>query len=141
MESPDLRRRTMQAVKSGDTKPEMMVRRMLHAAGFRYRLHRKDLPGCPDLVFPARRKVIFVNGCFWHGHDCARGARMPKTNVDYWTTKISRNRSRDVKNFRALRLARWDVHVVWECELQNQWLGRRLKRFLEKKDSRSSRRS
>src|ERR1700735_5319447 len=83
---------TMRAVKSKDTRPEMHVRRIVYALGYRYRLHRKDLPGKPDLAFIGRRKAIFVNGCFWHGHDCPRGSRAPKTNQAYWTAKISRNR-------------------------------------------------
>lgn len=97
-----LRSRTMRAVRSANTKPEMIVRRMLHNAGFRYRLHRADLAGKPDLVFVSRRKVIFVHGCFWHGHGCKRGARVPKTNQNYWINKIERNRERDQKNTRAL---------------------------------------
>ena len=84
----------MRAVKSRDTAPEIVVRRIVHALGFRYRLHRRDLPGAPDLVFPGRRKVVFVHGCFWHGHDCPRGARAPKTNADYWRGKISLRRLR-----------------------------------------------
>jgi DNA mismatch endonuclease (patch repair protein) len=85
---------TMRAVRSEDTKPEMLIRRMLHGLGYRYRLHDKTLPGKPDVVFTARRKVVFIHGCFWHGHDCARGARIPKSNTDYWTKKIARNRER-----------------------------------------------
>jgi DNA mismatch endonuclease, patch repair protein len=130
MESPKLRRRTMQAVKSKDTGPEMTVRRLLHARGFRYRLHRKDLPGCPDLVFPSRRKVIFVHGCFWHGHDCARGARVPKTNVEYWTAKIGRNRSRDATAVKQLRRDGWGVLVLWECKLNQRDLLKRVESFL-----------
>jgi DNA mismatch endonuclease (patch repair protein) len=85
---------TMRAVRSEDTRPEMLIRRILHGLGYRYRLHDKTLPGKPDLVFTGRRKVVFVHGCFWHGHDCARGARVPKSNADYWTGKIGRNRER-----------------------------------------------
>ncbi len=121
----------MRAVKSRDTKPEMTVRRMVHAMGYRYGLHRKDLPGKPDLVFPSRKKIIFVNGCFWHGHDCARGARIPKSNRDYWKTKIGRNRVRDSKNHLALTKGGWDVLAVWECELrEREALRERLGRFL-----------
>lgn len=93
----------MRAVKGRDTGPELAVRRMLHARGYRYRLHRKDLPGKPDMTFPSRRKVVFVHGCFWHGHSCPRGARMPKTNADYWRAKIGRNRERDEAQRAALR--------------------------------------
>ncbi|MGO9095598.1 MAG: very short patch repair endonuclease [Bryobacteraceae bacterium] len=138
VESPEVRRRTMQAVKSRDTAPEMVVRRLLHARGFRYRLHRRDLPGCPDLVFSRRRKVVFVHGCFWHGHSCARGARMPKANADYWTAKIDRNRLRDAKTTARLLSEGWDVLIVWECEIANAGLSRRLIEFLETKGSGAS---
>ena len=107
----------MQAVKSQNTTPELLVRRLLHRAGYRFRLHRKDLPGQPDLVFPGRKKVIFVHGCFWHGHDCRRGARAPKTNQDYWLAKIERNRKRDQAVVVALTAGGWDVLVIWECEM------------------------
>ncbi len=113
------RSRIMRAVKGRDTKPEMTVRRAVHAMGYRYRLHRKDLPGKPDLVFPTRHKIIFVHGCFWHGHDCARGARTPKTNRDYWVQKISRNRSRDADNLAKLEKLGWKMMIVWECELRD----------------------
>jgi len=92
----------MRAVKSKDTTPEMVVRRLIHGIGYRYRLHGKELPGKPDLVFAGRRKVIFVDGCFWHGHDCKRGARQPKANGDYWKPKIARNVQRDADNLVAL---------------------------------------
>ncbi len=129
----------MQAVKSKDTGPEMIVRRLLHAHGFRYRLHRRGLPGCPDLVFSGRRKIIFIHGCFWHGHGCARGARMPKAHADYWATKIERNRRRDEKARSQLQDEGWDVLVVWECDIGKPNLLQRLTRFLEgKKRSRRS---
>jgi DNA mismatch endonuclease, patch repair protein len=127
MESPEVRRRTMQAVKSKDTAPEMTVRRLAHGMGYRFRLHRKDLPGKPDLVFPGLHKAIFVHGCFWHGHDCARGARVPKSNRDYWITKIERNQGRDRKALTALKTAAWETIVLWECQLGDQ---RRLQRQL-----------
>jgi DNA mismatch endonuclease (patch repair protein) len=127
-----MRSRTMRAVKGKDTKPEWIVRRLLHAAGYRYRLHVKDLAGKPDLVFPATRKVIFVHGCWWHGHDCARGARPAKTNAGYWSAKIARNVARDARHLAALRAAGWRVLTVWECELKRHGLMRRLVRFLEK---------
>lgn len=130
VESPELRSRIMRAVKGRNTKPELIVRSALHRSGFRFRLHRKDLPGNPDLVFPGRRKVIFVHGCFWHGHDCKRGARAPKHNAGYWRAKIERNRARDQRNQEALKAAGWKVGIVWECELGgSQWINR-LKRFL-----------
>jgi DNA mismatch endonuclease, patch repair protein len=128
----DVRRRTMQAVRSKDTGPELLVRTLLHSQGYRYRLHRTDLPGKPDLSFPARRKLIFVHGCFWHGHSCPRGARVPKANRSYWVTKIATNRARDRKTRRALLVLGWRSHVVWECELRSEeTLLRRLRRFLD----------
>ena len=105
----------MASVRSGNTKPEWIVRRTLHAAGFRYRLHHRDLPGSPDLVLPRLRVVVFVHGCFWHGHDCRRGARIPATNTDYWRSKIARNRRRDGRSAKLLRAAGWRVHIIWEC--------------------------
>jgi DNA mismatch endonuclease (patch repair protein) len=110
----------MQAVKSKDTAPELTVRRLAHRMGYRFRLHRKDLPGKPDLVFPGRHRVIFVHGCFWHGHDCIRGARVPKGNRDYWVKKIARNRARDQKNLEQLTAAGWTSLVVWECNMRNE---------------------
>lgn len=130
MESRELRSRTMRAVKSKDTAPEMIVRRLLHSAGFRYRLHRTDLPGCPDLAFPGRRKVIFVHGCFWHGHTCTRGSRVPKANREYWRKKIAGNSKRGKRSARALRQAGWKSLVVWECQLRSERLLRRLTDFL-----------
>ena len=109
----------MRAVKSKNTKPEMIVRKTLHALGYRYRLNVKTLPGSPDLVFPKYRAVIFVHGCFWHGHACKRGARLPKTNQDYWRKKIARNVARDAKNSEALRALGWRVITLWECELNS----------------------
>ena len=128
----ELRSRTMRAVRSKNTKPELFVRRLVHAMGFRFRLHRMDLPGSPDLVFPGRRKVIFVHGCFWHGHDCARGARRPKTNAEYWIAKITRNRRRDNETYRLLADAGWTLCVIWECELRDaQHLRRKIEMFLD----------
>ena len=109
----------MAAVKSRDTRPELVVRRLLWRLGARYRLHRRDLPGAPDIVMPGRRLAVFVHGCFWHGHDCARGARVPKANRDYWTAKVDRNRARDVANRGKLEAAGWRVEAVWECELKD----------------------
>lgn len=120
METADHRSRVMRAVKSADTKPEIAVRKLIHGLGFRFRLHRADLPGKPDIVFPGRRKVIFVHGCFWHGHACKRGARSPKSNADYWQAKISRNVARDMDQIAELEKAGWDVLVLWECELKNE---------------------
>lgn len=122
----------MRAVKSKDTTPELRVRRLLHGMGYRYRLHRRDLPGHPDLVFAGRRKVIFIHGCFWHGHDCRRGARVPKTNAHYWTAKIGRNRDRDARALNALAEQGWRVLVLWECELKDEAILRAsLRAFLD----------
>jgi DNA mismatch endonuclease (patch repair protein) len=130
---PDsVRSRNMAAIKAKDTKPEWLVRRMLHAAGFRYRLHVKDLPGRPDLVFPSRRKVIFVNGCFWHGHDCARGRPKAKTNAKFWSDKIAGNRARDARNAAALKKAGWRVLTIWQCQLNKAGLTARLAKFLDR---------
>jgi len=121
----------MRAVKSRDTKPETLVRRMSHGMGYRFRLHRKDLPGSPDLVFPSRRKVIFVNGCFWHGHKCRRGSQTPKTNTAFWKAKIAGNVRRDTEQLMRLNESGWRCLVVWECETKKQdRLASRLRRFL-----------
>lgn len=109
----------MRAVKGRDTGPEIKIRKALHARGFRYRLNDKRLPGSPDLVFPKHRAVLFVHGCFWHGHDCARGSRAPKTNAAYWREKIARNVKRDRAACAALRRMGWRVRISWECDLQD----------------------
>lgn len=116
---PLTRSQTMARVKSKNTTPELKVRAYLWRAGLRYRLHRADLPGKPDVVFPGRRAVVFVHGCFWHGHDCPRGARMPQDNADYWRRKIERNRARDAKAAADLAALGWRVLTVWECELKD----------------------
>jgi DNA mismatch endonuclease (patch repair protein) len=132
-ETPELRSRIMRAVKSGDTAPELIVRSLAHRMGYRFRLHRKDLPGKPDLVFPKLRKAIFVHGCFWHGHDCARGARVPKNNREYWTKKIDRNQERDKAARQALAKSGWQVAVFWECALRKDSDVRALlRKFLRK---------
>lgn len=115
----DKRSAVMRRVKGRDTTPEVKVRRALTALGARYRLHRKDLPGSPDIVFPGRRLALFVHGCFWHGHDCARGARVPKANRDYWVAKLARNRARDAWSRTALEAGGWRVEILWECELKD----------------------
>lgn len=109
----------MRRVKGRNTTPEMKVRKALTRLGVRYRIHRKDLPGNPDIVMPARRLAIFVHGCFWHGHDCARGSRVPKQNRDYWVAKVGRNVARDVKSREALAALGWRVETIWECELKD----------------------
>ncbi|GAB4227728.1 MAG: very short patch repair endonuclease [Methyloligellaceae bacterium] len=132
--SRERRSANMARIRSKDMKPEMAVRRMVHAMGFRYRLHRRDLPGKPDLVFPARRKIIFVHGCFWHQHPdpACRDARPPRSNTAYWGPKLARNVERDAEHQRALEAAGWQVLVVWECELkQSAELAERLRAFLQ----------
>ena len=123
----------MAAIRSENTKPELIVRRLVTALGYRYRLHRKDLPGKPDLVFGPRRKVIFVHGCFWHMHrkaDCF-DARLPKSNTGYWNPKLARNVARDAEHIAALKRQGWNVCVVWDCETKNQKrLSARLNKFL-----------
>jgi DNA mismatch endonuclease (patch repair protein) len=122
----------MGRVRSRDTKLEMVVRRMVHSMGYRYRLHAKDLSGKPDLVFRSRRKVIFIHGCFWHRHtDCAL-ARLPKSRLDFWLPKLDANRQRDLRNEHALREAGWDVLTIWECELSDMaQLKTRIRGFLD----------
>lgn len=118
--TPEKRSAVMRRVKGRDTTPELTVRRLLTALGVRYRLHRKDLPGKPDIVMAGRRLAIFVHGCFWHGHDCARGARVPKANRDYWLGKVGRNRQRDGVSRAALEAAGWRVETIWECEMKDE---------------------
>lgn len=126
------RSRIMRAVKGRDTIPELLVRRAAHRMGYRFRLHRRDLPGSPDLVFPRLRKAIFIHGCFWHGHSCARGARIPKSNRDYWIKKISRNMLRDRGAKAKLKADGWDVLILWECRIkENVKLERALRLFLD----------
>jgi len=128
---PDKRSDIMRRVKSGDTKPEMVVRKMVHAMGFRFRLHRRDLPGTPDLVLPRHHKVILVHGCFWHGHDCPAGHKRPKSNTAYWRRKLERNCLRDAENLAKLKAMGWDVLILWECEIRNAKNMRlQLERFL-----------
>ncbi len=116
--TPEQRRHVMQSIRSRDTGPELAVRRILHRLGFRYRLHKKGLPGRPDLVFGPRRKVIFVHGCFWHAHDCRYG-RAPQSRQEYWIPKLKRNRERDLENKTALEALGWNVLTVWECEIRD----------------------
>lgn len=129
--NPEQRRRIMQAVKGKDTTPEMVVRRLLHAQGYRYRLHRKDLPGTPDIVFPSRRKAIFVHGCFWHSHHCPKG-RPPKSKAHYWGPKLASNVERDARKLAALHEAGWQTITVWECETRRfDELRVRLQHFMD----------
>ena len=123
---------TMARVRGKDTGPEMRVRRLVHEMGYRYRLHRRNLPGVPDLAFSSRRKVIFVHGCWWHGHDCPGGRKRPKTNKSYWLPKLERNRTRDAANQAELRARGWGALVLWECQLKDTaGLRKRIGDFLE----------
>lgn len=116
---PLSRSEVMARVRAKDTKPEIRVRSLAHSLGYRFRLHRRDLPGCPDLVFVRLRKIIFVHGCFWHQHRNCRGARQPKSNTSYWRPKLDGNRSRDMASVHNLRRIGWQVLVVWECQTRN----------------------
>lgn len=120
--SQEKRSEIMRRVRNKNTRPEMLIRRLIHSIGYRYRLHRKDLPGKPDLVFPSRKKIIFVHGCFWHGHSCKRGNRIPKNNHEYWVKKIFSNKERDKVQIAELELKGWLVLVVWECQIHERRL-------------------
>ena len=120
----------LRRIKGKNSRPEMAVRRLVHALGFRYRLHQRRLPGSPDLVFVAKQKVIFVHGCFWHGHHC-RASRHPKTRPQYWRMRFNKNRARDIRVVRQLRRQAWSVLTIWECQLRNvARLTTRIQRFL-----------
>lgn len=124
------RRALMARIRQRDTRPELRVRHLVHRMGFRYRLHRRDLPGTPDLTFPRLAKVILVHGCFWHQHDCPRGSR-PKSNTEFWDAKLQKNILRDQNNISLLRRQGWSVMVVWECETRDlENLQSRLRAFL-----------
>lgn len=127
------RRLNMSRVKGKDTKPEMLLRHLLWSAGYRYFLHRKDLPGKPDLVFPGRRKIIFIHGCFWHKHDC-KSFSWPQSNADFWREKIEKNVERDLRNQKALCTLGWSWLVIWECQIRvrsSEGLLLKLQRFLD----------
>lgn len=117
---PDVRSYNMSQVKGKDTEPEMIVRKFLHANGFRYRLHVKDLAGKPDLVFPKYNTVIFVHGCFWHLHEGCKYSEIPKTRTEFWKKKLYKNKKRDKKNIKKLEEMGWNVIVIWECELKKE---------------------
>jgi DNA mismatch endonuclease, patch repair protein len=118
--TPEQRSRNMASIRGKNTKPEKIVRSLLHRLGYRYRLHRRDLPGKPDLVFAGQRKAIFVHGCFWHMHDCRWGRVTPATNTDFWLNKRQGNCNRDLKALAALKADGWETLIVWECETKNQ---------------------
>ena len=121
--TPEQRRLNMSRIRNRNTKPEMIVRSMVHKMGFRYRLHRKDLAGKPDLVFPNRHKIIFVHGCFFHMHDCQYGNVIPKTNTEFWQKKRLGNVERDKKNIEILTKDGWDILIIWECMTKSRNLG------------------
>lgn len=130
--TPEKRSAVMRRVKGRNTSPELKVRKALTGLGVRYRLNRKDLPGSPDIVMAGRRLAIFVHGCFWHGHDCARGSRVPKANREYWTAKVARNVARDARTAADLAAAGWRVETIWECDLKDAAaLKARLERMLQ----------
>src|SRR5712671_1881981 len=130
--TPKQRSRNMAAIRGKNTKPEMFVRSMTHRMGFRYVLHHRSLPGKPDLVFPARKKIIFVHGCFWHVHTCRFGKVIPKTNRQFWKVKRKGNVARDRRNIQALKRMGWKVFVIWECKTHDsETLGIRIFRFLK----------
>lgn len=128
----------MRRIRKKDTKPELVVRRIAHRMGYRFRLHRSNLPGTPDLVFPRLKKLVFVHGCFWHQHGCRLGAKQPSSNQDYWLPKLIRNVERDRRATARLTQAGWDVLVIWECETRvPDGLSARLARFLEQPGART----
>lgn len=125
------RSENMRRIRSKGMLPELAVRSLVHRMGFRFRLHRKDLPGKPDLVFVSRRKVIFVHGCFWHSHEGCKTAHVPKSNLGYWRPKLERNRTRDARNVAALKASGWRTLVIWECETHSErTLQKRIRAFL-----------
>jgi DNA mismatch endonuclease (patch repair protein) len=129
--SPERRSAMMSRIRDRDTKPEMAVRREAHRLGFRFRLHRRDLPGTPDLVFPRHHKVMFVHGCYWHRHPGCRFAYEPKSNVEFWRVKFAGNVDRDMRVIKELSNMGWDVLTIWECETANiEILARKLIRYL-----------
>lgn len=134
--SSEKRSRIMATIQAANTKPELAVRRLVHGMGYRYRLHAKELPGKPDIVFPGRKKIVFVHGCFWHRHRGCRYATSPKTRTDFWNEKFVKNVARDRRNRLALKKMGWAVMVVWQCELKNsEKLARRIDGFLQNDES------
>lgn len=128
--SRERRSANMRRIRSHNTSPEKALRRLVHRLGYRFRLHRRDLPGKPDLVFASRRRIIFVHGCFWHQHARCREGRMPRSRLDYWKPKLTRNQKRDKQNQQQLKICGWRVLTVWECQLKDsESLIKRLRRF------------
>lgn len=133
--SPARRSNNMRHIRSSNTKPEITVRKILYSLGYRYRLHKKDLPGKPDLVFAKRKKIIFIHGCFWHQHNLTTclDSKIPKSNKQYWNQKLKNNAQRDIRNQMALKELGWDILIIWECEIKNdKKLIKRMQKFLSK---------
>jgi DNA mismatch endonuclease, patch repair protein len=129
--TPEQRSYTMGRVHGKNTKPELLVRRLLYKLGYRYRLQGRDLPGNPDIVFRSKKKVIFIHGCFWHGHECKAGSKRPKTNEGYWLPKLAKTRARDAQNQEKLLALGWDFLILWECELKNnEALTEKIRKFM-----------
>lgn len=131
--SPEQRRRNMAAIRGKNTRPEMVLRRLVFSLGYRYRLHVRNLPGCPDMVFPRYGKVILVHGCFWHRHNCRMGRPMPRTRTEFWRAKLEGNKARDIQNMKMLLTMGWKVLTVWECQIcptKMERLVARITRFL-----------
>ncbi|WP_083415253.1 very short patch repair endonuclease [Massilia timonae] len=129
--NPEARSALMARIGSKNTKPELIVRKLVYSMGYRYRLHKKDLPGRPDIVFAARKKLIFIHGCFWHAHSCKRGFK-PKTNVEFWNAKLQRNIERDQETLSKLKSLGWQSLVIWECEIKDLTLvEKRVRSFIE----------
>jgi DNA mismatch endonuclease Vsr len=136
---PDVVRRRMSRIRKTGSKPEVLVRQIVHRLGYRFRINRRDLPGTPDIVFPGRRKVIFVHGCFWHQHPGCKHANQPRTRTDYWLPKLARTAERDEHAFAELERLGWQPLVLWECELRNPTsVAARLQAFLTEDHSHSS---
>lgn len=130
--SPEERSERMRRIRQADTKPEMVVRRIVHGLGYRYGLHSRSLPGCPDLVFRSRKKIILVHGCFWHQHKNCHQYRMPRSKLEFWLPKLEGNKRRDLANQKKLAYLGWHILVIWECQLNKpKVLERRIKGFLE----------
>jgi DNA mismatch endonuclease, patch repair protein len=126
------RSENMRRIRSKDTTPELSLRRLVHRMGYRFRLHKRDLPGKPDLVFPGKKKIVFLHGCFWHQHQECREGRVPGTRLEYWEPKLARNKERDALTEAALKSLGWDVLTLWECELEKEpaEVSKALRRFL-----------